>query len=325
MGLSVEENFEFKKGLRKQPFSYYGGKQRMASKIIKVIPKHTVYVEPFCGGASVFWRKSWPKVSNNHHYREVLNDFNGDLINFFRVLQKRDSSEELQHRLQFTPYSQDEHLLARKILKREVESTEIDRAWAWFVQTNMSFANKVCSGWGTGVFGPNLATKWATKLNLLPFFERLISTHISNEDAIRCLNRWDSPQTFAYIDPPYIETDCGHYKGYTEDQYRDLIRFLDEEYQGNFILSGYPSEFVPEKWERLEYNTTCSAKARTGYDRSKKADERHQNRKRTEVLWMRENIVPVKKEIQSLYYSGKFDCFPGWSTGEDLISELLLK
>lgn len=70
----------------KPAFPYYGGKQRIASKITELIPKHTVYVEPFAGGAAVFFKKPWPDVSNTGHYREVLNDTNGDVVNFFRVL-----------------------------------------------------------------------------------------------------------------------------------------------------------------------------------------------------------------------------------------------
>lgn len=310
----------FNSGLKSQPFSYYGGKQRMASKILPLIPKHVVYVEPFCGGASVFWRKPWPEVSNKVHYIEVLNDFNGDLVNFFRVLQDRELFEDLQHKLQFTPYSQEEYRKAKQILRNEIESTLVDKAWAWFIQTNMSFSGKLFGGWGTSIFSRNISATWANKLNLKTFCERLISTHISQEDAVSCLKRWNSPQTFAYIDPPYINTACGHYAGYTEDQYKELIGFLDKCFQGSFILSGYPNEFVPEKWEKISFDTTCSAKGRgrtagldgsVQPDKTKKADESTQNRKRTEVLWIRSNTVPVREEIQKLFNSGKFDCFTG--------------
>lgn len=64
----------------KPPFSYYGGKQRMASKIIPYIPKHTVYVEPFCGSATILFKKPWPNVTNTHHYREYINDTNKCLL-----------------------------------------------------------------------------------------------------------------------------------------------------------------------------------------------------------------------------------------------------
>ena len=293
----------------KQPFAYYGGKQRLASKIIKYIPKHTVYVEPFCGGASVFWGKPWPEVTNNHHYREVLNDLNGDLINFFRVLQDKDTFDLLQHRLKYTPFSQDEHRLSRDILKNVVDSNGVDRAWAWFVQTNMSFVNKIFGGWGTGCYSRNCGVTWLKRLELTAFFERLMSTHISSEDAIRCLKRWNSPQSFAYIDPPYVGTDCGSYSGYTLEQYKELIDFLNDEWQGSFILSNYAQEIEPKRCEKVDFTVNCTARGRTGYDRTKKQDESDQNRKRTEVIYVRQNKVSVREEIQKLYDSGKFDCF----------------
>ncbi|MEJ5328486.1 MAG: DNA adenine methylase, partial [Candidatus Bathyarchaeia archaeon] len=69
----------------KPPFSYYGGKQKFSSKIIPLIPKHTVYAEPFCGSAAVFFKKPFPSVKDRGNYREAINDTNEWLVNFFRV------------------------------------------------------------------------------------------------------------------------------------------------------------------------------------------------------------------------------------------------
>src|SRR6185369_8958134 len=62
------------------PLPYIGGKNRLASKIISLLPEHTTYVEPFAGGAQVLFHKPPSKV-------EVLNDLNGEVVNFFRVCQ----------------------------------------------------------------------------------------------------------------------------------------------------------------------------------------------------------------------------------------------
>ena len=297
----------------KQPYGYYGGKQRMASKIIPLMPKHTVYVEPFFGGGSIFWGKPWPDVKNTDHYREVINDMNSELINFMRCLQDKGSFEELQHRLMFTPYSEEEHTLAIKIYKNPVDYTKIDRAWAWFVNANCSFTNKINGGWGRTLFGRNQAATWVNKLDLHEFYGRLVSTHITHQDAVICLEQWNSPQSFAYIDPPYVGTEQGHYSGYSEQDLERLVEFLDKEWQGSFILSSYDTEIINSRgWEKIEIETTCSAKRRVGYDRSKACDESEQKRKRVECLWMRENTVPVRKELQKLYDEGKFDCFKGW-------------
>ena len=69
------------------PLSYLGGKNRVARKIISLIPEHTCYIEPFCGGAQVFFHKEPSKV-------ELLNDLNDDIFNFLRICQIH--HEELQ-------------------------------------------------------------------------------------------------------------------------------------------------------------------------------------------------------------------------------------
>src|SRR5947208_8781999 len=62
------------------PLSYIGGKNRLARRLISLFPKHTTYVEPFAGGAQVFFHKQPSKV-------EVLNDLDFEIVNFFRCCQ----------------------------------------------------------------------------------------------------------------------------------------------------------------------------------------------------------------------------------------------
>src|ERR1700734_3582568 len=64
----------------KGPLNYIGGKNRLAKIIIERIPEHVTYVEPFSGGAQVFFHKTRSKV-------EVLNDLDSQLVNFYRVCQ----------------------------------------------------------------------------------------------------------------------------------------------------------------------------------------------------------------------------------------------
>jgi len=53
--------------------SYYGGKQRIASRILAEIEQipHTVYVEPFAGGATLLFAKPVRIVSNDDHCWQV--------------------------------------------------------------------------------------------------------------------------------------------------------------------------------------------------------------------------------------------------------------
>jgi len=298
----------------KPVISYYGGKQRQAKNIVPLIPKHTVYVEPFAGGAAIFFAKPWPNVSANKHYLEYLNDIDERLIRFYRVLQTPEKREARIERLSLTLYSEAEHAKAK-----DLESgSDIDRAWAYYVNIQQSFSNELHAGWSRKVYNRNGSATWVSQVSRLPeYIERMASVGITCQDALTVIEQLDSPQTFFYCDPPYPGTNQGHYEGYSVEDFQALVDTLDK-CQGSFILSNYeqPEATIPDDWERFEFDAVASSRGRVGYDRSKKADESHQNRKRTEIVWRRFNRVPVRPEIQALYASGAFDCFA--SPKEDL-------
>jgi DNA adenine methylase len=60
---------------------WMGGKSRLAKQDPAAdSPAHVCYVEPFAGGAAIFFMKEPSEC-------EVLNDVNGELVNLYRVVQ----------------------------------------------------------------------------------------------------------------------------------------------------------------------------------------------------------------------------------------------
>jgi DNA adenine methylase len=114
------------------PISYIGGKRTLAKKIIALFPEHTAYVEPFCGGAQVLFQKEPSKV-------EVLNDLDGEIVNFFRVCQAH--HEELIRYFRFV-------LVSRKWFELQKTTdpatlTDIQRAVRYLYILKGSFASLV--------------------------------------------------------------------------------------------------------------------------------------------------------------------------------------
>jgi len=92
---------------------------------------------------------------------------------------------------------------------------------------------------------------------------------------------------------------------------QNLIHSLESS-KASAIVSCYEHDslFTPGLWTKQSFTATCTAAGRVGYDKSKKMDESGQNRKRTEVIYIKQS-APPREEIQKLYDSGKFDCFEG--------------
>jgi DNA adenine methylase len=280
--------------------SYYGGKQRIASQIVEQISRidHKIYAEPFCGGCAVLYAKPEPLPRDLSSYREAINDTNELVVNLYRVA--REQPEALHELLELTPYSRVEYKRAVEICKNIVQADDLEKAWALYVNAQMSFANKLGAGWGVRKTSENGAATWeAKRQRLKSVLSRLKRVHIDCQDALTFIDQWDHPDTLFYCDPPYIGTECGHYAGYTLADYQALCEKLDS-IKGSYILSNYPQAIAPVSAQyTIEIATTCSAsgKGRTRLSTGK-ADVAENNR--TEVLWVCDRNEAKSKSQLSL-------------------------
>jgi len=268
--------------------SYYGGKQRIIAKILPYIPKHNIYVEPFVGGGTMLFAKKQHCLQNKSDYQEVINDINNNLVIMYRMAKLYPN--ELLQLIESTPYSESEYNKSKIIYKNPQKYSELEIAWATFIQCNCSFANKINSGWAFGLINQNECAGYFTHLERLPkIIDRLKNVYINCQDAIKCIKRWDSLTTFFYCDPPYINTDQGHYKGYTTEDFNNLIETL-KNIQGSMILSCYPQGNMPDDWEKIEFKTVMSA--------SKKKDV---IKKRTECIWIKRSDYAINNSQLKLF------------------------
>ena len=207
-------------------FPWMGGKRRLAKHILPEFPEHECYVEPFCGGAALFFMKEPSRV-------EVINDFDGDVVNLYRVVANH--LEELVRSFKWS-------LVSRKMFEwanMQVPQTltDIQRAARFFYLQQSCFGAKPTSR----TFGT--ATTTPPKLNLLRIEEKLSEAHlrlarttVEHLDWKECIRRYDREHTLFYVDPPYWQT-AGYAPGdFGFDQYQAMAE-LAATIKGRMVIS----------------------------------------------------------------------------------------
>lgn len=246
----------------KTPITYYGGKQKLVPEIIPRIPTHNSYVEPFCGGAAIFFSKKPSDI-------EVLNDTNKELINFYRVVQNDFTSLEKEVRI--TLHSRDLHRKAWVINNNPDMFSEVKRAWALWILSSQSFCAQLDGNWGYDKTNNRTTKLIQSKKDR--FTEalaiRLQNVQIESTDALYIIRSRDTKDTFFYCDPPYYNSDCGHYDGYSIDDYENLLKVLSQ-IKGKFLLSSYPSEILQSYakehgWCMYSLEQKVTVNAKSGY------------------------------------------------------------
>lgn len=239
----------------KTPITYYGGKQKLAATILKLIPAHDLYCEPFVGGAAIFFAKDPSKV-------EVINDVNSELINFYRIVQ--DDFVGLEKEIRITLHSRDLFRKASVIYNNSDMFSEIKRAWAVWCLAAQGFAGILDGTWGYDIAKNTTTKKISNKRTSFTeeYAIRLQNVQIECTDAIRIIRSRDNKQAFFYCDPPYFNSDCAHYDGYSLDDFEALLKTL-KGIKGKFLLSSYPSPILKQYaqacgWHQIEIKQAVS-------------------------------------------------------------------
>ena len=107
---------------------WMGGKRRLAKQLLPLVEGHRTYVEPFAGGAAVFFMKEPASV-------EVINDINGDLVNLYRVVKYH--LEELVRHFKWALVSREEFMAAKEINPKSL--TDIQRAARFYYLQRTAF------------------------------------------------------------------------------------------------------------------------------------------------------------------------------------------
>ncbi len=207
------------------PLSYIGGKNRLAKRIIEIFPKHTTYVEAFAGGAQVLFHKEPSAV-------EVLNDLDGEIVNFFRVCQLH--HEELIRYFRFALVSRRSFDLQKATDPATL--TDIQRAARYLYLLKNSFASLVRN--------PNyhwhVVQPPGFNLDKLPqllekTYKRLERVQIECLPYETILKRFDRPATLFYLDPPYWGRSLYRYNFEPSDF--ELLAEQLAKLSGKFVLS----------------------------------------------------------------------------------------
>ena len=295
-----------------------GGKVRLAPWVIEHLSRFqwSIYCEPFCGSGAVYFRMVQEGIfeqirDRGHHPSIVLNDADSRIVQLFKTC--RDHPELLAYAVAMTPYSREEHRLAQQGI--DGIEDEIEQSRRYLVGNWQSTSHH--GGWSFGPetdrsrTGKNPPSQWHTlPQRILTATNHLKRCYIENDDAVKCIERWATPHTAIYADPPYV--DCEDYyahnakagKAANLELHHRLAEALNTVEAAAVVVSYYPNDLLdtlyPEAdWERHYKDTMASSACITRNSKTKT------RLKRTELLLVRKQ----KGTAPKVSFSGQMGLF----------------
>lgn len=248
----------------KSPLKWHGGKYYLTPKLTPLMPEHVHFVETHFGSGAVLLGKDPAGIS------EVANDLNGNLMNFWRVLQDEELFARLCRVIAAVPFSQ--------AAWEDADAGNFDhtdpvaRAAAFFTLCRQSLAGRMAT------FAPlsrnrvrrgmnEQASAWLSAVDgLAAVHNRLKRVAILSMHATDVIKSQDGAKTFFYLDPPYVQSTRAVTKTYGEFEMSDddhvrLLKTL-QSIEGKAMISGYSNDLYDDMlrgWHRVEFDLPNNA------------------------------------------------------------------
>lgn len=221
-------------------FARVGTKRDIVNKLIEYLPEHKIYVEAFVGGGALFWNM------NNNKSKKIINDIDSNLIEGYKLLKKNRNTK-----LIIPPTIEaKQNFVNRKALNDNERLTQI------LLMTNNTFGSQ-----GKGKIYTNTAhTEKIKKIN--EYSEKLKNVSILNQDFKKVIKKYDSKDTFFFLDPPYEKSE-GFYNNFVID-YEELATILSN-IKGLFMLTINDSPVFRKLFKKFKI-VPIVVKKKTGSD-----------------------------------------------------------
>lgn len=203
----------------KPAFSRLGGKTSLKKVILPLIPEHKTYVEPFFGGGAIFWNKEPAE-------RSVINDLDSSVVKGLRLLKKASSDPD-----DYDFSVADNLEKANKFVKTTPANINQKLLKEWVI-TSGTFGGK--GGEGNKIYS---IPDYRKKVKHMPEYkERLASAKIYNQSYRPLLLKYDSKDTFFYLDPPYEKSDTDKIYKHGEMDFEEFAKTL-KRLKGKWMVS----------------------------------------------------------------------------------------
>ena len=169
---------------------YVGSKRQLLPAILPRVPEHRVYVEPFAGGAALFFTKPPAQVS-------VLNDKDRNLIRFYREF----SCKKVQACKKESRHTCDYAEKARKKVRAGTASVCEQIAARRF-----SIVSDVTGGMKKDECKIHQVVTKQLEKKCPEYEARLKSAVLHSVDFKTIVEKYDAKDAFIFMDPPYPDT-----------------------------------------------------------------------------------------------------------------------
>ncbi len=222
---------------------YLGEKSKFASFITPNIPTDiSTYVEPFGGMFGIFFSLNFSKFKGVNFVYNEINHLNWNLFNQLR------NNKEFIEKIKEIKVDKEYYLSSIAGINNN-KSDDFTLAKDWLVILTCSSPYEVGKdSWRGDLEFEVFKLKWKA----YQYHVEKIN-NIEKLDYKDCIEKWDSPNTFFYLDPPYMGKEKYYLNhNFSEESHFELASVLSK-IEGKFLLSYWYFDGIEELYQNCRF------------------------------------------------------------------------